>query len=61
MQGNENPVLTRLWSYAIWAVVLFFVVNLLAMIATVVINSLSTRWLGTWLPPGYTTRWYFSA
>ena len=61
MKGNENPVLTRLWSYAIWAVVLFFVVNLLAMIATVVINSLSTRWLGTWLPPGYTTRWYFSA
>ena len=31
------------------------------MIATVVVNSLSTRWLGTWLPPGYTTRWYFSA
>jgi hypothetical protein len=31
------------------------------MIATVVVNSLSTRWLGTWLPPGYTTRWYYSA
>src|SRR6185436_4137430 len=46
---------------AIWAVVLFFVINLFAMIATVVVNSLSTRWLGTWLPPGFTTRWYFSA
>ena len=61
MKGNENPVLSRLWAYAIWAVVIFFVLNLLAMIATVVVNSLSTRWLGTWLPPGFTTRWYFSA
>ena len=61
MKANENPVLSRLWAFAIWAVVIFFVVNLLAMIATVVVNSLSTRWLGTWLPPGYTTRWYYSA
>ena len=61
MKGNENPILSRLWSYAIWAVVLFFVVNLVAMIATVVVNSFSTRWLGTWLPPDYTTRWYLSA
>ena len=33
----------------------------MAMIATVVINSFGTRWLGTWLPAGYTTRWYRSA
>lgn len=61
MTGTGNTVLARLWSYAIWAVVLFFILNLLAMIATVVVHSLSTRWLGTWLPAGYTTRWYFSA
>jgi len=51
----------RLWNFAIWAVVVFFVVNLLAMVATVVVNSFGTRWLGTWLPPGFTTRWYVSA
>src|SRR5262245_5524891 len=61
MRASDNPVLSRLWSFAIWAVVLFFVVNVVAMIATVVVHSLSTRWLGTWLPPAYTTRWYFSA
>jgi putative spermidine/putrescine transport system permease protein len=61
MQGKDNAVLGRLWAFAIWAVVLFFVINLFAMIATVIVNSLSTRWLGTWLPPGYTTRWYLSA
>jgi putative spermidine/putrescine transport system permease protein len=31
------------------------------LIATVVVNSFSTRWLGTWLPAGFTWRWYGSA
>ena len=52
---------SRIWRIAIWAVTILFVLNLLAMIASVVVNSFATRWLGTWLPLGYTTRWYFSA
>ncbi len=51
----------KLWSTAIWVVVGFFVLNLFAMIGTVVVDSFATRWLGTWLPAGYTTRWYFDA
>ena len=39
----------------------FFVLNLLALIAAVVTSSFATRWLGTWLPAGWTTRWYLSA
>ena len=54
-------VLERLWKVAVWAFVLFFVVNVIAMIATVVINSFGTRWLNAWLPAGYTLRWYVSA
>ena len=50
-----------LWTTAVWAVVALFVLNLLAVIATVVIDSLSTRWLGTWLPAGFTTHWYRDA
>ncbi len=57
----DESVGTRLWATAVWVVVGFFVVNLLAMIATVVVNSFATRWLGTWLPAGLTTRWYGSA
>jgi putative spermidine/putrescine transport system permease protein len=52
---------SRLWVAAVWVLVGFFVVNLLAMIATVVTSSFATRWLGTWLPAGWTTRWYLSA
>ena len=51
----------RLWVAGVWAVVAFFVINLGALIATVVVDSVATRWLGTWLPAGWTTRWYGSA
>ncbi len=52
---------SRLWAWAVWLLVGFFIVNLLALIATVVVNSFSTRWFTTWLPVGFTTKWYLSA
>ena len=58
---NRETYLSKLWVTAIWALVIFFVINVLAMIATVVVNSLATRWLGTWLPPAYTLNWYSEA
>lgn len=57
----QRSISERLWAAAVWAVVILFVVNLFAMIGTVVLQSFATRWLGTWLPAGYTTRWYGSA
>jgi putative spermidine/putrescine transport system permease protein len=47
-----------LWATAVWAVVVFFVVNLLAMIGAVAVNSFGTHWFNTWLPAGFTTQWY---
>ena len=51
----------RLWIVAVWTAVILFIVNLFAMIAAVVTSSFATRWLGTWFPAGWTTRWYVSA
>lgn len=51
----------RLWAMALWLLVAFFILNLIALIATVITSSFATRWLGTWFPAGFTTRWYFSA
>jgi putative spermidine/putrescine transport system permease protein len=59
--GRNNAISARLWAIAIWALMIFFIGNLAAMIAAVVVNSFATRWLGTWLPPAYTTQWYVSA
>jgi putative spermidine/putrescine transport system permease protein len=58
---SEKSISERLWAIAIWALVIFFILNFLAMIATVVLNSFGTRWFGSWLPASFTTRWYGSA
>ncbi|TMQ14509.1 MAG: ABC transporter permease subunit [Deltaproteobacteria bacterium] len=39
----------------------FFVVNVLFLVGAVAVSSVATRWLGTWLPDGATTRWYRDA
>ena len=59
--GTQKSASERLWAIAVWALVIFFVVNFTAMIAAVVVNSLGTRWFNAWLPAGFTTRWYDSA
>ncbi|NBJ10571.1 ABC transporter permease [Microvirga arsenatis] len=58
---RDTTIGAKLWAAAVWATIGFFVLNLIAMIATVVTSSFATRWLGTWLPAGWTTRWYTSA
>ena len=60
-RDRAEPVGARLWAIAVWATVGFFILNLLAVIASVVVNSLGTRWFNTWLPAGFTTRWYVAA
>jgi len=58
---RDTTIGAKLWSTAVWVVVGFFVINLLAMIATVVIDSFATQWLRTWLPVGFTLKWYAQA
>jgi putative spermidine/putrescine transport system permease protein len=58
---RDQGLTSKIWRFAVWGVALVFVLNLLAVIAVVIINSFATRWLGTWLPAGWTTRWYLSA
>ena len=59
--GTDKPVGERLWALAIWALVIFFIVNVIATIAAVGVNSFGTRWFSSWLPAGFTTRWYAAA
>ncbi len=53
--------LERAWSALLWGMMAFFIVNVALMIAAVATSSISRRWLGTWLPDGYTATWYSSA
>ena len=51
----------RVWSGLLWGVMTLFLVNIALMIAAVATNSFARRWLGTWLPQGWTTNWYVDA
>jgi putative spermidine/putrescine transport system permease protein len=51
----------RAWSGLLLGTMTLFVVNIALMVAAVAASSLATRWLGTWLPEGYTTSWYRAA
>ncbi len=57
----QKSLTERLWAWAVWVTVGFFVLNLFGMIGSVLVSSFASRWLRTWLPDGYTTRWYASA
>jgi putative spermidine/putrescine transport system permease protein len=59
--GSDKTVSERLWAFAIWALVIFFIINVVALVAAVVVNSFGTRWFNAWLPAGFTMRWYASA
>ncbi len=59
--GGATDWAGRLWVTAVWAMVGLFVINLVALIASVVLQSLATRWLGSWVPSGYTWHWFSDA
>ena len=59
--AGTKTLAERAWATAVWTLVGFFIINLFAVIASVVTSSFATRWLRSWLPTGYTTRWYGSA
>jgi putative spermidine/putrescine transport system permease protein len=48
-------------AWLVWGAVAFFMINLLGLIASVIVNSFGTRWFDAWLPEGITTRWYSQA
>ena len=57
----KKTILERLWAASVWTLIGFFILNLAGLIACVVVSSLATRWLRSWLPTGYTLNWYASA
>jgi putative spermidine/putrescine transport system permease protein len=48
-------------AWLVWGTVVLFMVFLVGIVGSVVVNSFGTRWFGTWLPQGITTQWYSQA
>jgi len=61
MSMGKGDFIARAWRALLYGLMTLFVVNIGLMIAAVATNSVARRWLGTWLPEGWTTTWYFAA
>ena len=59
--SRDHPWADHAWTGLLWGLMILFLVNIGLMIAAVATNSFARRWLGTWLPDGWTTAWYVSA
>jgi putative spermidine/putrescine transport system permease protein len=59
--GRRRAITARPGAWLVWGAVAFFFVNLAGVIGSVVVDSLGTRWFGSWLPQGFTTHWYSDA
>ena len=63
-QAREKPrpwfLRGRFWAALCFYVAIgFFIVNILGLVGTVVVDSFGAHWFGgTWLPQGFTTTWY---
>jgi putative spermidine/putrescine transport system permease protein len=55
---RDTSLGAKAWSFAMLVLMAFLLLNIAAMIATVVTNSFATRWLRSWLPEAFTARWY---
>jgi len=51
----------RRWLVLLWVVVAFGFANLVALVASVVVDSFGRTWFGGWLPDGFTLHWYADA
>ena len=59
--ARGNAVADRAWRALMLGLITLFLVNIGLMIAAVATNSFASRWLGTWLPQGWTSSWYVDA
>ena len=61
MTRATHALIDRAWRGLLLGLMTLFVVNIGLMIAAVATSSFAKRWLGTWLPEGWTTTWYTAA
>jgi putative spermidine/putrescine transport system permease protein len=58
---SARPLVARPGTWVVLAVLAFFFVNLAGVVGSVLVNSFSTHWFGSWWPAGFTAHWYADA
>jgi putative spermidine/putrescine transport system permease protein len=55
---SRRRLIARPGVWLVWGIVIFFFVNLFALVASVVVSSFSYQWFGTWWPNQLVTDYY---
>lgn len=61
MDFIRDTMLPRAWRWFVIACMVFFVINVLLIITSVVVSSFGTGWFTGWLPEQFTPKWYGEA
>ncbi|MCL2489395.1 MAG: ABC transporter permease [Propionibacteriaceae bacterium] len=56
--SREKVTIRSVGGWLIWALVVFFFINVFAVIAAVLVQSFGSTWFDSWFPTGWTTRYY---
>ncbi|TQJ51938.1 ABC transporter permease subunit [Phycicoccus sp. SLBN-51] len=59
--GTRRRIVASPGGWLVWGAVVLFMVFLVGIVGSVLVNSFGTRWFGTWLPEAATTQWYSQA
>jgi putative spermidine/putrescine transport system permease protein len=59
--GTKRPLASSPGTFLIWGGMALFLLLLLGVVSSVVVNSFAKEWFDTWLPNGYTPTWYADA
>ncbi|MET3919227.1 ABC transporter permease subunit [Arthrobacter sp. UYEF20] len=57
----KRPLAASPGTFLIWGGMAVFLILLLGVVSSVVVNSFAREWFDTWLPSGYTASWYPAA
>ncbi|HTN62564.1 MAG TPA: ABC transporter permease [Devosia sp.] len=57
----RDTLLPRAWHWFVVACMVFFVVNVMLVIISVLVSSFGTGWFTGWLPEQFTPKWYGAA
>lgn len=57
----KRPLAASPGTFAIWGGMAIFLILLLGVVSSVVVNSFAREWFDTWMPSGYTATWYAEA
>jgi putative spermidine/putrescine transport system permease protein len=58
---SRRKIVARPVAWLVWGALIFFFVNLAGVVFSVLVNSFSTQWFGTWWPAGFTTEHWVNA